>query len=225
MRKILRKILDKYSMIINRISKKIYKSHKEKMAESWFAIDGDKTLRLNYDLYPDSVVFDLGGYKGQWSSDIFSKYCCFIYCFEPVESFAKNIESRLSKNDKIKIYQYGLSDENKRVKISNEDNSSSIYRGKLVEEICLVKATDFMMQHNIKRIDLMKVNIEGGEYDLLEHLIETRFVYNIVNLQIQFHDFVYNAIGRMRSIQDKLDKTHKLTFQYEFVWENWQLKE
>ena len=70
----------------------------------------------------------------------------------------------------------------------------------------------------------MKINIEGGEYDLLEHLIETGFVKNIFDLQIQFHDFIPNARGRMENIQKKLKKTHKLSYQYEFVWESWKLK-
>ena len=80
-----------------------------------------------------------------------------------------------------------------------------------------------MSKHNIKKIDLITINIEGSEYDLLEHLIETGFVKNIGNIQIQFHNFVPNATERMHSIQNNLAKTHKLTYQSEFVWENWQL--
>ena len=44
-------------------------------AAQWFKDNGDKTHRLNYNLNEKSIVFDLGGYEGQWASDIFSKYC------------------------------------------------------------------------------------------------------------------------------------------------------
>ena len=71
-------------------------------------------------------------------------------------------------------------------------------------------------------IDLMKINIEGAEYDLLEHLIENKFVENIKDIQVQFHDFVPNAEARMKNIQAGLSKTHYLTYQYPFVWENWR---
>lgn len=224
MRKILRSILEKYSISVNRISKRIYESPAEKRVKPWFAKNGDKVLRLDYDLGQDSIVFDLGGYEGQWGSDIFAKYYCTVYCFEPVKAFAKNIEARFSKNDKFMVYQFGLSDTDKKAKISHSATASSAYRGEGVEEIRLVKAIDFMAQNNISKIDLMKVNIEGAEYDLLEHLIETGFVKNIVNIQIQFHDFVPNAKERMRNIQKSLEKTHELTYQYEFVWENWRLR-
>ncbi|MDA8326743.1 MAG: hypothetical protein M0033_11065, partial [Nitrospiraceae bacterium] len=61
-------------------------------------------------------------------------------------------------------------------------------------------------------------------YDLLDHLIETGVVNQIGNIQVQFHDFAPNAESRMSDIQRKLALTHKLTYQYRFVWENWERK-
>lgn len=225
MREALRNILEKYAKkIFAVIADIIYQSPMRKQLKLWHANNGDKTLRLDYDLDQDSIVFDLGGYEGQWSSDIFSKYRCTIHCFEPVELFAKNIENRFANNNKILVHQFGLSNENKRVKISHRADGSSIFRGQPKEEIQLVKAIDFMKQNKTDEIDLMKINIEGGEYDLLEHLIDTGLIANIKDIQIQFHDCVPAARERMIKIQENLKKTHKLTYQYEFVWENWQLK-
>ena len=217
-------MLVKIANLFRYILKRLYKSPQGKRVASWFAINGDKTLRLNYALDENSIVFDMGGYEGQWASDIFAKYCCIVHCFEPVEAFAKNIEARFAKNEKILVHQFGLSNADHKVNISHNTSGSSVFRGEGKEEIRLVKAIDFMMQNNISRLDLIKINIEGCEYDLLEHLIETGFVGNIVNLQIQFHDFIPNAEERMRNIQKGLEKTHKRTYQYEFVWENWELK-
>jgi hypothetical protein len=39
---------------------------------------------LEYDLNADSVCIDIGGYEGQWASDIFGRYGCTIHVFEPV---------------------------------------------------------------------------------------------------------------------------------------------
>jgi len=82
-------------------SKFFYISEQEKKVLPWFRDQGDKNLRLNYDLDENSMVFDLGGYEGQWASDIFSMYCCSIHVFEPVEEFADKIIKRFSKNKKI----------------------------------------------------------------------------------------------------------------------------
>ena len=45
---------------------------------------------------------------------------------------------------------------------------------------------------------LMKINIEGGEYDLLEELLDENMIKQIVNLQVQFHDFVERSDERMK---------------------------
>ncbi len=41
----------------------------------WRKANGDGTLRLNYPLTPDSVVFDLGGYVGDWAQQIHNSTC------------------------------------------------------------------------------------------------------------------------------------------------------
>ena len=43
---------------------------------------------------------------------------------------------------------------------------------------------------------------------------------------MQFHEEVLSdAPERMRAIQARLARTHELTFQSEFVWETWRLRE
>ncbi len=208
-----------------RTSKKLCHSPQRQRVSHWFEDQGDKTLRLNYDLDANSLVFDLGGYEGQWVSDIFSMYCCTIHVFEPVIEFADKIEKRFARNDKIFIHRFGLSSENRIVQISVNGTSSSIYKqGNDVRDASLVRAADFIQENHIKQIDLMKINIEGGEYDLLEHLIECGILKNIQNIQVQFHNFVPNAEERMIQIQKRLESTHFLTYQYPFVWENWRRK-
>lgn len=200
-------------------------SLQEERVIPWFRDEGDKTLRVQYDLNESSVVFDLGGYEGQWSSDIFSRYCCSIHIFEPVEDFWVKIQSRFSRNKKIAIHRFGLSNETVRTRIYLGEDATSIFKvTPESREISLVKASDFLEESGIRKIALMKINIEGGEYDLLEHLIDTGLVMNIRNIQVQFHDFVTDAEKRMNSIQAKLKRTHILTYQYPFVWENWNAK-
>src|SRR5689334_20464611 len=58
----------------------------------WRRIDGDHTLRLDYDLGPESTVLDVGGYEGQFASDIVAMYGCRVEVFEPVPAFAQRIE-------------------------------------------------------------------------------------------------------------------------------------
>ena len=233
MRRLFSRIAGKMGRILLSISNKIAGPSPsgaalEMQAEilaAWFRDEGDKTLRVDYELSEDSVVLDLGGYEGQWTSDIFARYCCLIHVFEPVQDYAKQIEKRFAKNRRIVVHQYGLASENCKVNISlDRDGSSTFKSGAKTTEGSLVKAIDFLRDNELSKIDLVKINIEGGEYELLEHLIDTKFVTNIRNIQVQFHDFVPDAEERMVRIQKELEKTHSLTYQYRFVWENWRIK-
>ena len=226
MRLFISKILNKLGLKLVEASKTLYFNRQEKRCIPWFNDNGDKTLRLDYSLSDRSVIFDLGGYEGQWASDIFAMYCCQIHVFEPVEKFADKITQRFFQNEKIFVHRFGLSNLSEKLQISIDGDSSSTFKGKAdAEEIELVRAIDFIKEHNISSIDLMKINIEGGEYELLEHLLEDGFIKNVTNIQVQFHDFVPNAEVRMIGIQQELEKTHFLTYQYPFVWENWQKKQ
>jgi FkbM family methyltransferase len=210
--------------LLQKLAVWIYRSPQEKRVIPWFSDNGDKIHRLDYDLSRDSLVLDLGGYEGQWASDIFARYCCRVFVFEPVPEYACNIKRRFEKNSSIRIFQFGLSNETRRETLSICGDGSSAYRkGANLCEISLVKALDFFKENHIARVDLVKINIEGGEYDLLEHLIAANLVRSLKNIQVQFHDFVPHAELRMKRIQDQLKATHSLTYQYPFVWENWVL--
>jgi len=224
MRSLLRGVLEGVASLLSSAARKIYKSPMAERVKPWFESNGDKTLRLEYDLSQESTVFDVGGYEGQWTSDIFSKYCCFIHIFEPVPRFAEYISKRFSRNPKISVHRFGLADRTYETHMGLSCDGSSVYiQDKDSVKVNFVETLAFLRDNKIEKVDLMKINIEGGEFDLLEHLIDSGYVMNIVNIQVQFHDFVPNAELRMKKIQDNLSKTHHLTYQYRFVWENWRI--
>lgn len=224
MKKIINKLYNTTSKIIRRlVGKKNPAEIQFDRVKPWTQINGDKTLRLEYPLDATSTVVDVGGFEGQWASDIYAKYCCKIFIFEPVQNFADQIKKRFILNKNIVCYDIGLSNKNIEIEISLSGDKSSLFKTDSgMEKIKIVNTSEFLTTNKISIIDLMKMNIEGAEYDLLENIIDSGFVKNINNIQIQFHDFVPNANERKAKIQDQLSKTHHLTYQYEFVWENWE---
>ena len=63
----------------------------------YYADGGDIRFRFDYELAPDSLVLDLGGYEGQWASDLYARQRCRIDVFEPVARFAAAIGARLGE--------------------------------------------------------------------------------------------------------------------------------
>jgi FkbM family methyltransferase len=191
--------------------------------QRWFDDKGDETHRINYDLNENSIVFDLGGYLGEWSEKIFNKYGCEIFIFEPVKKYYDEINNKFN-NDKIKTFKLGLSDKDSNVDVYDDGAQSSVYlKSGQKENINLVDYNNFINKNNIEFIDLMKINIEGSEFDLLEYIIKNNLHLKIKNIQVQFHKMFSDSESRRDKIRKELSKTHKLTYDYKFVWENWQL--
>ncbi|MGE7752397.1 FkbM family methyltransferase [Lysinibacillus fusiformis] len=188
---------------------------------------GDITYRLDYDdLNKDSIVIDLGGYMGQWTSDIYSKYNANVFVFEPIPEYCEFIKKRFEKNPKIKVYECGLADRQYISKIYLNEDATTTF-GDIDSpyyNVELIEYSNFMKTNNLNTIDLIKINIEGGEFDLLDSIIKNDDVKNFKHIQVQFHDFVPNSDIRRENIRQELKKTHKLTYNYDFVWENWSLK-
>lgn len=215
--------------IINRINwfYKIYIKHDSFLitANRWFKDNGDSTLRVDYQLSENSVVFDVGGYMGKWSLKIVDRYNPYIYIFEPVPEFYSIIVEKFRDNPKVSVYNSGLSNIGMIVKMSVSKDGSSIHReGDNKIDIDLKDIFSFLNKEGINKIDLIKINIEGGEYPLLKRMIETNIIEKCNDIQVQFHNFYPNAIALRNEIRDSLQKTHFLTYDYPFVWENWRKK-
>lgn len=199
----------------------------ETTINKWGEDEGDRKLRLNYELDENSVVFDLGGYKGTWAADIYCMYGSKIHIFEPLEGFCDIMRSKFKVNKDITINIFGLSNMNKTMEISCLDDASTVFGGTPEDhhvEVKMVDIVQYINQSGIPRIDLMKINIEGGEYDVLERLAATEMLNIVTDFQIQFHDFIPNCKSRREAIQAALSKTHYQTYNYDFVWENWTRK-
>jgi len=198
----------------------------------WFSDDGDTTRLLAHDLNKKSIVFEVGGYFGKFTDRIYSKFNCNVYVFEPVRSFYEKIEDRFRENNKVVVFNYGLSGKNTE-SVINIDNgngeNSTLYDRDIIEnikkeKIVLRKIEEVVSENNIEYIDLLNINIEGGEYDLLRHLTSSPAILKVKNIQVQFHDFIENAVPKRDAIRAKLFNTHTPTYNYDFVWENWKLR-
>lgn len=192
----------------------------------WKKDRGDINLRLKYPLNENSIVIDVGGYMGDYSSDICCKYNPYIFIFEPISAYYEAIKNRFSDNPKVTVIHAGLADEDTKSSISIQDAASSIYSKveSATEEIRLISVIDFIRDHQISHIDLMKINIEGGEFKLLDAMINNNLLDIVNYYQIQFHHFVPGAQAKRKAIQLELEKGFDLQWDYPFVWESWQKK-
>jgi FkbM family methyltransferase len=193
----------------------------------WHSKPEHKKLRYHFPLNHQSVVFDFGGYDGQYTSDLYGMYGATTYIFEPLPAYFKKIQDRFRNNPDIIPFPYGLASANRTelMNIAGDATSFLTKTSAVTSEpvsIELRDAAEFFEQYQINNIDMVKINIEGGEYELLEYLIAKGLIGKFDNILVQFHHFVDNPEQRMAAIHENLKKTHHLTFQFPFAWENWK---
>ena len=194
--------------------------------DRFLKIDGDNTIRLEYpDLNTESIVFDVGGFRGDFAEKIYQKFQCYVYIFEPHPLFYRELVDKFSEYEKVKVFNFGLSSCEGNFAISDSVDGSSFDNPNIKSKnviTCSVKNIVAVIRElSITQIDLMKINIEGGEYELLNALASANLLKTCVNYQIQFHNFIKESKSKRDHLHLELAKTHKLDWNYEFVWENW----
>lgn len=209
-----------------RIRSSLFPTKADLGVREWNTADGsDERLRYEFPLNSNSVIVDLGGYKGQWASDIFSRYSCVVHVFEPVAEFAAAIRDRFYLNPKVIVHEVALGRLPRTELITLCADGSSVLRdGGQKERIEFVDAIKYFSDQAIDKIDLAKVNIEGGEYELLPVLLDSGFINNIRYLLIQFHHLGAESDLKVATICTRLEATHRLIFRFDYVWECWELR-
>ena len=195
----------------------------------WYKDQRGRDLIVEHpNLNEDSVVWDIGGFEGHWAAAIYCRYGCRIEVFEPVESFQDSIVKRFGNNRHIRLHRFGLSnrDETTEFVVSGVRSSSHLDQPSSQKAQVLLKDIgDLLTGDSGPQVDLLKINIEGGEYAVLPRMIECGAISKCRRILIQFHDFVPNAEDQRRSIVQSLQQTHQEIYDYRYVWQLWQSKE
>jgi FkbM family methyltransferase len=192
----------------------------------WRGVNGDETLKLDYPLHNESYVVEVGGYLGDWTARMTEKYDCRITVYEPVKAFAKQLHARFLNNPKVFVVNMGVGSKNGKTDITVCDDGSNIYGQDMdmtvspTEQVHLLDAAIVARQP----IDVMSLNVEGAEFEIIPRLVETKMIENIKFLQVQFHLWYPEAQQRRREILSLLHPTHKIHYNYEFLWEAWEIR-
>lgn len=191
--------------------------------------DTKKNGNIMYDvnLTADSVVVDIGAYTGEWSEEIAKRFNPKIYAFEPNPHSFAVLEAKRARFPKLTPLPYGVGDKTERLSLSIKKMGSTFFsKSRDRQDVQLVdvevKAIDECWRElGLQTVDLMKINIEGAEFPLLEKMIAQDLMKNVDCFLIQFHEWYPGAYRRRREIRKELAKTHRVEREYYFVWEKW----
>ena len=178
--------------------------------------------RYEYKLDQSSVILDIGAYQGKFAVGIFERYRPIIHCFEPITQYFQELRVNTRQTGAI-LHNYGVGARTELVQISVDgDQSSVVFGSEQYETVQIKSMSDIWAELGLSTVDLVKINIEGMEYDLLDHIVACGLHNSMRNLQIQFHQ-IPGYESRIATITETLQKTHRQTYYWRLLWENWEL--
>jgi FkbM family methyltransferase len=194
------------------------------MADLRRDMEAKRDLLFDVDLDARSVVFDVGAYHGEWSEVVAARYGCTIHAFEPDPSSFPRLVERAAAHPTVHPLEYGLGRAEGSATLSLAALGSSTFATQPALGTCTVRIRDvaaLLAELGLESLDLLKVNIEGGEFDLFDRLIETGWLPRVRQVMVQFHEWHPKAYRRRRAIRRALARTHREVWCYPWIWELW----
>jgi FkbM family methyltransferase len=182
-------------------------------------------ILVDVDVDDRSVVLDIGAYHGEWAEQVSQRYGSTVIAFEPDPTSFPRLVERLAKHRNTRALGYGLGGREHEASLALAGPGSSIYGANDAFGAANVQIRDVasvLDELGVDRVDLIKVNIEGGEYDLFDRLIETSWLRRMRLVSVQFHEWHPKAHSRRRRILRSLRATHEQVWNYPWVWEYWR---
>lgn len=202
-------------------------------------------MLYEYPLKPQDLVVEVGAYKGEWTKTIYDKYKCWIIAFEPVKEFYDIFEKNIKGCHSIEACPCGLGRETceKDFKVSGDSSGQFNFNEQATSQTVPIMGVKHLMmrlsesqetdsknnyskfiRQNYDNPALISINCEGGEYELLEAILDFGLVKRFQRFQIQFHRVIPDAEERRNKIRERLSETHTCTFNEDFCWEGWEIK-
>lgn len=139
--------------------------------------NGELALLRKISTLAPSVIIDGGANIGEYSLRV-ARLCrdCKIYAFEPVKTTFDIMKTKVGSINNIIPVNQGLFSESciRKINLYTSHTHSSLYnirglKNKVLAtaDIELIKGDDYIMNNHIDRVDFLKLDLEGSEYDAL----------------------------------------------------------
>jgi FkbM family methyltransferase len=172
--------------------------------------------------FQPKTVLDIGGYIGDLSLYCASMFNANIHCYEPTPQNYKMIKTNLDLNPMLQkhitVYNEGISNSNDPIKLNVQDvigeihaSSHKVYKNNVSTiEIPCITLNQAIAKMNESKIDLLKIDCEGQEFNILDNIDSNELSQKVKYLVFEYHNFVDDYEIRLEKILKNLKKDFDL---------------
>lgn len=178
----------------------------------WFGNKNAGFYALTDNLDKNSIVYSFGiGEDISFDEEIIAQYNCTVFGFDPTP---KSINYMKLNNTKIKFYEYGVYSYDGNIKFYLPKDSSNVSgtifnRWKYNENklppinVPVKKFSTITKELGHKIVDIVKIDIEGSEYEILDDVLNSGVKINQILIEFH-HRFPEIGIKKTKKAIEKL---------------------
>jgi FkbM family methyltransferase len=148
----------------------------------------DKVYEKFNPIKEGDIVVDLGANVGLFSYSILDKKPKHIYCVEPEPECYNTLVKNVGNNPNVTCINKAIAEKTEEKVIKGLFNKDSIVCYSNKETSCpTLSLKDLVKQNNIKKIDFLKCDCEGGEYEIFTKENYDWITKNVKYIAGEFH--------------------------------------
>jgi len=144
-----------------------------------YGVDITYDISRRFPNYQFNIIFDVGAHIGQSALNYASTYpSAKIYCFEPITLTYEQLLHNVKSQSRVSCFKLALGNQTDEGTMISEGTSSMNYlidaknsndiNTQKTESVNTSTLNDFCRDHNINKIDYLKIDTEGGDLDVLK---------------------------------------------------------
>jgi len=185
---------------------------------------GNELLFRGLRILADEWLVDGGGYRGDFTAEALWRFGCRSLIYEPVPQFAGGLRERFGMNSRVEVIEAALGGADGTASLGFAGDGTSSFRSG--GEILRARKEDVLAAwQRLPAIGCLKLNIEGGEFEVLERLCSRGLVAKARTLLIQFHRVTETSEAERMLLQEALSSTHQKRWDHPVVWERWDRRD
>jgi FkbM family methyltransferase len=141
----------------------------------------------------NSMVVDLGANEGVFSHSIINRFRCRVIALEPMPDLAATI----TRHQKLSLFQEAIAEKTGSIDINQYEKRCASLLGSMTNEVPVsvtavrsVSLHDLKTREGIRKVDLLKVDIEGAELGMFDSASDEDLLA-CKQITVEFHDFLY----------------------------------
>lgn len=166
------------------------------------------------------IIFDVGANIGECIEALqneLGRFPCEIHAFEPTSACMEHLRQQNFSNDVI-LNHFGLSDKKSKARIFFDKERSglaSLYKGDIsdfgvflnqTEDVELIDARSYLLEKQISKIHLLKLDIEGNELNALKGFGDFLTPKKIDFIQFEYGGANLDSFTTLKMLFDYLEE-------------------